>query len=84
VEDLAEIKAQRLVLEREDAAFKTDNALLYARVHAVGIENSLRYEHMRAHEECLLVIPDAIAWCWARGGQWRTKVQGIVTKVQQV
>lgn len=84
VEDLAQINAERLVLELDDAAVQADREVLYAQCHAAGIARTLRYDHMRAHEECLLSIPDAIAWCWARGGAWRTKVQGLVTEIQRV
>jgi len=84
VADLAEIGAERLVLEREDAALHSDNALLYAQVRATGVQRTLRYDHMRAHEEVLLCIPDAIAWCRARGGHWRTRIQAVVDRVRRV
>ncbi|GGR66143.1 hypothetical protein GCM10010169_07020 [Micromonospora fulviviridis] len=48
------------------------------------IADSLRCEHLRAYEECLLAIPDALAWCWARGGPWRSAVRGLVTEVREV
>jgi hypothetical protein len=39
---------------------------------------------MRAYEESLLAIPDAIAWSWAKGGHWRARVSEIVTDVRKV
>lgn len=84
VEDLATTNVERVVLERDDAAVKADRMLLFAAVRAAGLTDQLRYDHLRAHEDCLLAIPDALAWCWARGGHWRTKVQGIVTEVRPV
>jgi hypothetical protein len=44
----------------------------------------LRYEHLRAHEECLLSVPDAVAWCWSHRSGWRERVRGIVTDVIEV
>jgi hypothetical protein len=61
-----------------------DKRLLYQQVRAAGVADTLRYDHMRAHEECLLAIPDAVAWCWAKGGRWRTKIQPIVSEVRRV
>lgn len=84
VADLPEVKAQRLVLEREDAAFKTDQALLYAELRTHGLAHVLRYDHLRAHEEGLLAIPDAVAWCWARGGTWRARAQELISEVRRV
>jgi hypothetical protein len=84
VADVAELKAARLVLEPDDSAVKADQAVLYANVRATGLADSLRYEHLRAHEECLLALPDAIAWCWARGGHWRSRVQEIVVGSRHV
>jgi hypothetical protein len=40
---------------------------------AAGCRDTLRYEHRRASAEQLLAIPDAIAWCWANGGDWRRR-----------
>ena len=30
----------------------------------------------------LLTVPDAIAWCWARGGAWRERIQPVVRYVR--
>ena len=84
VPDILSIGAERLALESEDAGAKSDRVTLFAELRKTRAEHRLRYDHLRAHEECLLAIPDAIAWCWARGGQWRARVQEIVTRVQPV
>lgn len=84
VGDLAEIRAQRLVLERDDAAYRTDQALLYKEFRAHGLAETVRYDHLRAHEDCLLAIPDAVAWCWARGGGWRARAEDLISYVQHV
>jgi len=39
----------------------------------------VRYEHRRAATEPLRGIPDAFAWCWAKGGHWRSHIQPIIT-----
>jgi hypothetical protein len=56
--------------------------LLYNHVRKVGLAETLQYYHMRAREECLLAMPDGVAWGWARGGRWRAKVQRLVKDVR--
>lgn len=84
IASLSKINARRLILERDDSTFRADQQQLYREVRETGIADTLRYDHMRAHEECLLAMPDAIAWCWARGGRWRSEAQRVVTEIRQV
>ncbi|MFY1618852.1 hypothetical protein [Micromonospora sp. WMMD736] len=84
VQHAAKISATRLVLERDDSTFQADRRLLFEQVRKSGTSNNLRYDQLRAHEECLLAIPDALAWCWAKGGRWKTSVQRVVTEARQV
>ncbi|MBM7785244.1 hypothetical protein [Tenggerimyces flavus] len=57
--------------EREDDSLMTsDRHTLYDRLRAVQADQ-VEYVHQRAREECLLAIPDTLAWCWTRGGHWR-------------
>ncbi|WP_444949608.1 hypothetical protein [Micromonospora ureilytica] len=84
VEHAAKIDAARLVLERDDSTFQADQRLLFEQVRKSGTSGNLRYDQLRAHEECLLAIPDALAWCWAKGGRWKTSVQRVVRETRQV
>ena len=47
-------------------------------------DHILHYEHRRAHVEPLLSLPDAVAWCWVRSGEWRRRIAPIVAHVRQV
>jgi hypothetical protein len=76
--------AQRLVFEADESLVEFDRRLLNAEVRAHGAVDRVSYEQVRPFEEPLLAIPDAIAWCWARGGHWRVKVKQLVTDVHQV
>jgi hypothetical protein len=73
-----------LVLEQDDSILRWDKKFLYSALRAAGLADAVRYEHHRAKTELLLCIPDAIAWCWARGGQWKDRVKPIVADVKQV
>jgi ribosomal protein L19E len=84
VDDCALLRARLLVLERDDSLEAADRRWLYERVRAAGCAETLRYQHQRAHEEPLLAIPDAVAWCWAKGGEWRRRVEPLVERVREV
>lgn len=81
IDDLARLKVRMLVLEQDDSLIESDRRVLYERVRVAGCEHTLRYEHKAAHEECLLAIPDAVAWCWAKGGEWRRRAEPIVAEI---
>ncbi|MEV5820471.1 hypothetical protein AB0L22_14985 [Micromonospora haikouensis] len=84
VEHSAKINAARLILERDDSTFLADQRLLFEQVRRAGIAGTFRYEQMRAHEECLLAVPDALAWCWAKGGRWRSSIRHMISELRQV
>lgn len=68
-----------IVLDQDETLVQSDRRLLYRAVRDVGREGTLRYEHRRAATEQLLGIPDAFAWCWAKGGYWRSHIRSVVT-----
>jgi hypothetical protein len=73
-----------LVLEQDDSIIHWDRQRLIELTRAQGRRNTLRYGHHRARSELLLTVPDAIAWCWARGNQWKRRIRPVVTAVKQV
>jgi hypothetical protein len=77
VEDHA--TAHRLIVERDDSLVAHDRRFLYDAVRKTSA--GLTYEHMRPHEECLLWVPDALAWCWSAGGEWGRRVRGMLAEV---
>ncbi|AOS95124.1 hypothetical protein AN931_23285 [Mycobacterium intracellulare subsp. chimaera] len=80
VDDLAASDVETLiVLDQDETLVQSDRRLLYHAVRAAGREATLRYEHRRAAAERLLGIPDAFAWCWAKGGYWRSHIRSVIT-----
>jgi hypothetical protein len=71
-----------LVLEQDDTLLSWDNQRLIEFTREAGCRDTLRYEHRRAATELLLAAPDAVAWCWAKGGDWRRRIEPIVTDVR--
>jgi hypothetical protein len=81
--DLARDGGTRLVIEREDPVLK-DLSVLFSAVDKAGVGDALTYEHVRARSEPLLWIPDAAAWCWTHGTQWRRRIAPVVRRVTQL
>jgi hypothetical protein len=73
-----------LIIEQDDTLVSWDNQKLIEYTRAARCRDSLRYEHRRAASEQLLAIPDAIAWCWANGGDWRRRIEAAVERVRVV
>ncbi|MEU4345368.1 hypothetical protein AB0H00_29645 [Nocardia sp. NPDC023852] len=84
VEDLAELGARRLTIEQDDSLVASDRKVLYTAVRKFGVAETLAYEHMRPNEEPLLWVSDAVAWCVAKGGDWRNRVNPIITNVRKL
>lgn len=80
-DDAIRMRAGRLVLELDDSAVAKDRLVIREQLVKAAAPEGLPYEHLRAHEECLLSIPDAIAWSWSKAGQWRKQVEPLVAKV---
>jgi hypothetical protein len=72
VADAAQRGDAMLILEQDDTLIAADRKLLYRAARDERCPD-LRYEH-RAAAEQLLALPHAIAWCWAKGGDWQRRV----------
>jgi len=66
--------AERLVVEREESTYEHDRRWLRNATHRFGCQDTLRWDLFVAKADPLLWVPDAVAWCWMRGGHWRRKV----------
>lgn len=42
------------------------------------------YGHQTLTTQPLLALPDVVAWCWARGGDWRRRVQSVISEKRDV
>jgi hypothetical protein len=82
--DAAQRGDAMLVLELDDTLVSWDSQRLIEFTREAGCRDTLRYERRRAASELLLAVPDAIAWCWAKGGDWRRRVEPIVSDVREV
>jgi hypothetical protein len=84
IEDHAEIADVRIVFDEDETMVRFDNQKLVEYTRTAGCRDTLSYEHKRSHTDPLLAIPDAVAWCWAKDGDWRRLIAPAVTSVRTV
>lgn len=82
VSDVAQYWGASIVLDLDESLLSWDRQHLMENLRATGVSDRISYCHRIRHEEQLLAIPDAIAWCWARGGSWRQRIKPIVAEVR--
>lgn len=73
-----------LVFERDDTWLSWDNQHLIECARAARCRDTLRRQYQRAAGELLLAIADAIAWCSAKGGDWRRRIEPVGTATREV
>ncbi|MBU2698572.1 hypothetical protein [Pimelobacter sp. 30-1] len=68
LDDVLKARAQMLVFELDESVAQADRRTIADRFRHE--ESPPLYRHLRAKEEPLLWISDAVAWCAQRGGEW--------------
>jgi hypothetical protein len=72
---------RRIVLERDASIEKSDRRILFRELRARGAGDGFQYEFEGPIDEPLLWIPDAVAWSFVKGGDWRRRIAPIVQGV---
>ncbi|WP_300681335.1 hypothetical protein [Nocardioides sp.] len=72
-----------LVLDLDQTLLARDARILSEAIREAR-SPSLTYSHQLLAAQPLLSIPDVIAWSWARGGDWRRRVDPLISAVIQV
>lgn len=81
VHDIA-ASAERLVIERDESTVTVDKQALFHAARRHECSDSLQYELLAAHADPMLWIPDAVAWSWVKGGEWRDCVAPYSTVIR--
>jgi len=84
VEDNSSAADVRLILHQDDTLLSFDNQRLIEYTREFDCRHTLHYGHRRADAELLLGIPDTIAWCCAKGGEWQRLVQPVLIRVRDI
>lgn len=74
----------RLCLETAAGVDRRDQQQLIELTRRLRCHDLLTYEHTHAGSEPLLAAPDAVAWAWTKGGDWRRRARPLVTSVIEV
>lgn len=74
----AQQSCSKIVIERDESIEKTDRHFLYQEVRKHRLEDKLSYVHESPHNEPLLWIADAIAWSYAKGGEWKKRAEPLI------
>lgn len=69
----------RIWLEQDDAVLEFDRRVMYVHSRLGGAPPHFSYGWLRPRQEPLLWCADAIAWAWARGGNWRSAVNDTMS-----
>jgi hypothetical protein len=72
-----------MVFDLDETLRQFDRQCLIEATRAAGAGDRISYQHAHRRSEPLLAIPDALAWCWAKGGQWRRRVEPVITGVHR-
>lgn len=75
------LSIDRLVIESAAGQDERDRAVLFDAVRKAGLEGGFSYLHAAPKTEPLLWLPDAVAWAWGAGKDWRRRIRPVVVEV---
>lgn len=81
IHDLLNQGGQRLVLDSRAERDIQDERTIRRALGPRASETNFVYEHLDSTAEPLLWVADSAAWCVNAGGNWRKRIDGVVTKV---
>lgn len=66
-----------IVLEREDSQMSQDRTLISGLLRQAKMSDSITFEHVAPQNHPILWLSDAVAWCQARGPEWRKRTDAL-------
>lgn len=82
LDDVLAARARLVTFELDESLALADRRLIAERFRFE--EAAPVYRQLRAKEEPLLWVSDAVAWCYQRGGEWRDLCRPLVHAEHQV
>jgi hypothetical protein len=82
VPDLIEHGVSQLTLESRAGRDDEDRPVLYEALRKAGA--GMPYQHRRPVAEPALWWPDAVAWAYGAGGDWRRRIAPIVARIRHL
>ncbi|WP_020013419.1 hypothetical protein [Promicromonospora sukumoe] len=77
--DAVNARPRRIVLERDDSLQVHDERWLYEEL-GPGNRRDTEYLHLNRHDDPMLWVPDAIAWCIQKGRPWLDEVANVIVR----
>ena len=77
VQAVAKAKSTILGLEADASVIQVDRKLI-SKTLSDSRASEMTFVHVQPHEESLVQVSDAVAWCYSRGGDWQRRVQPLV------
>ncbi|WP_431875230.1 hypothetical protein [Amycolatopsis sacchari] len=84
VRDLVAAGAHRVVIDSRQEQDRHDETTIYRALGGRPSETGVVYEHHESTATPLLWIPDAVAWCYGAGGDWRRRVSAGIGRITQL
>ena len=81
---LCRSEVKNIVLESDESQNPLDRKVLTQALVDLGVEEEVGFAHELPNDEPLLWIPDALAWCINRGGEWERRVKQMSVKTQNL
>lgn len=66
---------------RGEGRDRLDRRFIAAAIAASAAPTGLHYSHRGSASESLLSLPDAYGWAWGAGGQWKKRIETVVTVI---
>jgi hypothetical protein len=71
-------RVSQLVFELDETSRISDDQMLANCIPLVSGRRLINWEHRLRHQEPLLWVADAVAWCVNRGGEWERLVRPMI------
>jgi hypothetical protein len=80
----ASMRCQSLVFERDESVVSKDELWLKSELRKINNSEPIGFQHLSRHEEPILWIADALAWCDSRSSDWRKRVQSLIVAAIEI
>lgn len=81
LQDVVDSGGQRLVFDSREQQDAEDRATIYRELRTRDPIPPVTYEHLNSKSVPELWIPDAVAWCFGAGRDWKRRVTPIIANV---
>lgn len=78
------IGVTNITFELDESVLQFDKRILFRESQKVEPHRRVNYAHENPRSEPLLWIPDAVAWSFVKGGDWRRRISPLIENVIRI